>query len=58
MNQVITKLVFGCLNCDKPIPLSANKQICSVKCLREINQVVGDEPSFDKNDVWMKGRKE
>ena len=51
---VILRIVFGCLNCDKPIPMreaNKGKQLCSMKCLREINKSGGN---FDKTEVWKK----
>jgi len=53
-NQDTLKSVFGCLNCDKPIPLlAATKgiQLCSRKCLKKINKEGGH---FNMEDVWKK----
>ena len=54
-NQVILKLVFGCLNCDEPIPfhIAAKNgiQLCSKKCLKEINK---KGSHFDMEDVWKR----
>lgn len=54
MDKLIICLTFGCLNCDKPIP---NKiackgiQICSIKCLKELNQ---GKHYFSIKEVWKK----
>ena len=52
--EIHIKLVFGCLNCDKPIPMSiATKgiQLCSKKCLKEINKEGGH---FELWEAWKK----
>ena len=52
--QLHIKIVFGCLNCDKPIPMKIARkgiQLCSVKCLNEINN---DGGNFNKSEVWKK----
>lgn len=54
MSELKLKLVFGCLNCDKPIPMKEarkGKQLCSMKCLKEMNDKGGN---FDKDDVWKR----
>lgn len=55
MKKVVLRKVFGCLNCDKPIPMSeaiTGKTICSIKCLKALNRLGGQ---FDKLEVWKRG---
>lgn len=54
MAELILKLVFGCLNCDKPIPMKIARkgiQICSKKCMKKLNKLDGH---WDLSDVWRK----
>jgi len=49
------KLVFGCLWCDKPIPMKEARKgvmICSKKCLDEMN--AKHKTAYDMEDVWKK----
>jgi hypothetical protein len=49
------KFVFGCINCDKPIPLkiaNTGKQICCIKCLNELNKGQPKKYHFQKSEVW------
>lgn len=53
MSEIRIKLVFGCLNCDKPIPFKAAKKgilLCSKKCMKKINKIGGE---YDLSDVWI-----
>ena len=55
-NKLSIKLTAGCLNCDRPIPLSIAKKgivLCSEKCLKKINKLGGN---FDIKDVWKKDK--
>jgi len=54
MTTLRIKLVFGCLNCDKPIPLriaTKGRHLCSERCRREINKLGGQ---FTKEEVWWR----
>ena len=58
MNEVVFHLVFGCLNCDKPIEMKDardGKQLCSTNCLQQINYEGGN---FDVDDVVYGNKKE
>lgn len=44
MSNLKIKLVFGCINCNKPIPIKEARkgiQLCSKKCQKEINKIGG-----------------
>lgn len=49
------RLVNGCLNCDKPIPMEF--MLCSIPCMNELNKCAakqGVRADFNKEDVWSK----
>jgi hypothetical protein len=51
------KLIFGCLNCDKPIPIRLAKtgiQVCSMKCALELHKQSNGKFIIQENEVWHK----